>query len=264
MLKLFLAFFVTSFKYRIAEPSYHHQTASPFISFLRYEPESESIPSLQNGLDYQKPFHLEYLHDEEFGQDYQSGDQTPRPPQLPPPVPPRRRPTRPPIPPRGSRPEGPPLPPRPNRPPVPPRGVRPVPPPVPPRGSGRPPPVPPRTSSLPAPPIPPRGSRPPAPPIPPRGSRPPAPPIPPRGSRPPAPPIPPRGKKPGRNKLLDYFESESSWDANQNAAYQEISDPHHVPLNLAYHEPFGEMQVTNRIKDYHDIFENYGKDYYYI
>jgi len=128
----------------------------------------------------------------------------------------------------------------------PPRGVRPGPPPVPPRGSGQPPPIPPRTS------------------------RPPAPPIPPRGSRPPAPPIPPRGKKPGRNKLLEYFESESSWDANQNAVYQEssdydeISDPHHVPLNLQYHEHFGEMQVTNRIKDYHDIFENYGKDYYYI
>ena len=251
MLQLFLAFFVTSFKYRNAEPLYH-QTGSPFISFLNYE--SESIPSLQHGLE--EPFKPQYLHHEGFGQDYQAGDQPPRypPPQLPPPVPPRRRPTLPPIPPRGSRPEGPPLPPRPNPPPVPPRGVRPVPPPLPPRGSGRPPPVPPRTSSLPAPPIPPRGSRPSAPPIPPRGSRPQAPPIPPRRSRPPLPPVPPRGKKPGRNKLLDYFESESSWDVNQNAAYQEnsyydeISDPHHVPLNLAYHEygyisePFGEMQ----------------------
>ena len=224
MPKIILILLVTAFNYRSVETSFHQ----PFLPSLQYESDSETKPSLLPGLDYQETFHPRYFHHEGSsvirGQDYQAGGKPPRPPQLPPPVPPRRRVTPPPIPPRGSRPQGPPLPPRPptpRPPPLPPRGVRPAPPPVPPRGI--------------------------------RPSRP-APPVPSRPSRLHVPPVPPRGKN-GRNKALDYFESELFLDPNENA-YQESQDDgisyplENVPFNLAFDEsgysskPFGDMQIN--------------------
>ena len=239
MPKIIIIVLVASLKNRIVETSYHQ----PFSQ--RYQSYSESKPSLLPGLVYQETFHPRYFHHDGSsairGQDYQAGGKPSRPPQLPPPVPPRRRITLPPLPPRGSRPEGPPLPPRtptPRPPSIPPRGVRPAPPPVPPRGV--------RPSRL-------------------------APPVPSRPSRLHAPPVPPRGKRPnGRNKALDYVESEPFLDPKENA-YQEsqydgIGDPlENLPFNLAFYEsgflpnlpkPFGEMQVEHgimNIGDYVDI-----------
>ena len=233
MPKIIVILLVTFCKNWSVETSYHQ----PFS--LQYQSYSESKPSLLPGLDYQETFNPRYFHHEGSsairGQDYQAGGKPPRPPQLPPPIRPRRRVTLPPLPPRGSRPEGPPLPPRPptpRPPPIPPRGVRPAPPPVPPRGV--------------------------------RPSRP-APTVPSRPSRLHVPPVPPRRKKPndGRNKALDYFESEPFFDPKENA-YQEsqydgISYPlENVPFNLAFHEsgylskPFGKMQEEHGIMNIGD------------